>query len=347
MSFIYPKTLDDPKLIGAIKNLGSPIALISDHQVISLYGSIIKNALELTGHSVYLLSIAPGEQSKTREMKANLEDQLEAHHCPRTTVIIGLGGGVITDLSGFVAATYCRGVPFVSIPTTLMAMVDAAIGGKVGVNTGQSKNKIGAFYPAHLHVIYPPFLDTLPCQELQNGLAEIIKYALIAKPEWIAHLQPLAKKPLTASLLYPFVEPSIMLKNQIVHEDPKEKGLRRILNFGHTIAHAYEKMTGYQISHGQAVGFGLRIESRLSYLQGFLPKASLEIIESLLNDLGYLNTPPDDFSSLWTACLRDKKNEQSSPRFVQLQKLGCCHPFDGAYCKEIDYQTVYKALYEN
>jgi 3-dehydroquinate synthase len=315
-----------------LKKIADQYALITDQTVYALFGPAMKKKLEEC-FKVFVISIAPGEESKTREQKATIEDQLFKFGLGRDGAIIAMGGGVICDLVGFVAATYCRGVPFLSIPTTLLAQVDACIGGKVGVNTEQGKNLIGAFYPAQLTLIDVDFLSTLPRSELLNGRAEILKYGVIDSPA-------LLQMEVNESLIKSCCE----IKLRIVEEDPHERGVRRILNFGHTIGHACEAASGYFFSHGAAVALGMVGEAYLSHQLGFLKKEELGIIKEIIRDAGFSLALPAPADQIMKFMQRDKKAQKQQPHFVLLERIGKAHAFEGSYCTPISSHLIKEAL---
>lgn len=297
-------------------------AIITDHNVQALYGTYFKAPV---------FSFPPGEAYKTRATKEALEDRLIEAGFSRDATLIGVGGGVVTDMTGFLAATFCRGVPLVLVPTTLVAMVDAAIGGKNGVNTSLGKNLIGTFYlPQHV-LIEPLFLKTLSKDELWNGKVEMLKYGLISDPDLFEmdHFES-------------FIFSAIEVKRRIVAQDLNEQGLRRLLNFGHTIGHALELLSGYKLPHGTAVAAGIVIESRLSYEMGILDFASLEKIEKKFPPVSLPYTPDQIISVL----SRDKKSLQSTPRFVLLRTIGKALPCDGDYCAPVPEPILRKVLHD-
>ena len=269
----------------------------------------------------FKIVIPAGESSKSRACKAWIEDQMLDAGFGRDAEICAFGGGVVLDLAGFVAATYCRGISWTAIPTSLLAMVDASIGGKVGINTQHGKNLIGAFYPPKKIILDFKYLDTLPEKEWKNGEAEIIKCGLIADPTILEAPRSIRS-----------IKRAIEIKKEIVAKDPKEKGLRRILNFGHTIGHAIEKVTNYEVSHGVAVANGMRIASRLSPL-------SFSEIEQIEACLQHFEEIPLCDEMLDVICL-DKKAVQGHPRFVLLEKIGAVCPFDGEYCTVIEKEKL-------
>lgn len=289
-----------------------------------------------------------GEQHKTRATKERIEDILLKKGYNKEAAIIAIGGGVTLDLAGFIASTYCRGVPFISVPTTLLAMIDACLGGKTAVNVDQGKNMIGTFYPASSIWIDTSLLRTLPDREFHQGLAEIIKYGLVASSEIFSLLsnQTLWTEKNT-DFLYELIRKSLAAKQSILEQDPKEKGLRRILNFGHTVGHAIEQASRYTYSHGESIGVGMFLESILSYLEGFLAEKSLQTICKLLLDYGFYK-PLDSLPSLeqlLQAMAYDKKNLNRSPRFVLLSQIGKAADCKGAYCKEISSENIQRAFH--
>lgn len=296
------------------------VAVITDSEV----------ARQLVGAKVF--SFPAGEGSKTRETKAMLEDQLFAAGYGRDSCFVGVGGGVVTDLVGFLASTYCRGVPLILIPTTLMGMVDATIGGKTGVDTPYGKNLIGTFYPAEEVWIDVAFLETLPKKQILNGMAEIIKYGAVASKSLFEKMQSMS--------MLDLIFESVMVKKKIVEEDPLEsKGRRRILNFGHTIGHALEKLEHYQIEHGQAVAIGMLVEGYMSP-GGF---------HQLLKKIEEVRIPMKlqrkyTLQEILEAAALDKKAVNKMPRFVLLEEIGKAGAFGGEYCTTVDLKVLEKAI---
>jgi 3-dehydroquinate synthase len=307
-------------------------ALITDTHVQALYGQSMKNDLEAKGFDIALFSIPQGEQSKSREMKHKIEDAMLSLQFGRESCIIALGGGVVTDLAGFIAATYCRGISYISIPTTLLGMIDASIGGKTGVNTSQGKNLIGAFHLPEAILIDMRFLDSLPETEWKNGFAEMIKYGLIASSSLF---DLMAKKDKNAVQIE--IQSCIEIKRKTIETDFHEKGLRRILNFGHTLGHALETLVEYRIAHGQAVAMGIAFESFLSMRLGYLNTTDYQRILDILNLYGFRLDLLKGvaFEDLMQAMARDKKGlyrMNAQPRFVLLESIGNALSFEGQYC---------------
>ncbi|NGX61105.1 MAG: 3-dehydroquinate synthase [Chlamydiae bacterium] len=313
------------------------VAIVTDTTVEKLVGKGIERELKEEGVEVALLSFPPGEREKSRARKEALEDALMERGWGRDVLVLGIGGGVVTDLAGFLAATYCRGVPLALIPTTLLGMVDAAIGGKVGVNTPFGKNLIGAYYPPTSIFVDPDLLSTLPEEEIRNGKTEMWKYGLIASKALLDRLEKGA--------LYEEIATCIAIKQEIVKKDARDSGLRRILNFGHTLGHAIETVSDYQISHGEAIAMGMIGEAYLSYELGYLARSEVDWIHELFRKEGFsLKLPPFDPSAFFATLHRDKKGEGKKARFVLLEELGHVAPFDGEYCRFIEQPLLQKTL---
>lgn len=239
-----------------------------------------------------LFSFPAGEESKNRETKSRIEDEMFRAGFGRDSGIIALGGGVVGDLAGFVAATYCRGVPYVQIPTTLVACVDSAVGGKTGVNTPAGKNLIGAFHQPLAVYADISLLSTLPARQMSEGAAEVIKYGVIKDAELFEFLEKnitalLKKDPETVAHV---IEKSCRIKADVVEKDEKERDLRKILNFGHTVGHAVEKLSGYTVSHGEAVAIGMVKEAEIAVSMGLLPREDAERIKKLVEAAGLPST---------------------------------------------------------
>ncbi len=270
------------------KPIANAYAIITDSVVTRIYGNkLLKNFQNKNLHT-HLISFPAGEKSKNRKTKENIENEMLKLALGRDTCIIALGGGVVGDLAGFVAATYMRGIPYIQVPTTLLAMVDSSIGGKVAVDTAHAKNVIGAFYQPKRVIIDLNFLKTLPKNELINGLAEVIKHALTKDKDFFHFLEKNIDKILNYDLeiLRQTVRRSCEIKAEIVAEDEKEKGMRRILNYGHTIGHAIESALNYKISHGNAIAIGMSYAAKLSAKKDFLHEGSVIRQNNLLEYIG-------------------------------------------------------------
>ncbi len=308
-------------------DLSGTTIIISDENVFSVYGTRIKGILKHAGFSVNAFVVPPGEETKNIDYAVKIYDFLIEHHTERNDIVIALGGGMVGDLAGFVAATFLRGVPWIQVPTSLVAMVDASIGGKVGVNHPKGKNLIGAFYQPNLVLIDPQTLTTLPRRELTSGWAEVIKYGFILDEEFVQFLESnvhgLVK--LEPDLLNRVITRSATIKAEIVSQDEKEKeGKRTVLNYGHTIAHGLEAASQYeQFLHGEAVAIGMVGAAKLSKQLGLLSSGAVERHIALLQQFGL----PTGFSGLDLTAITeamelDKKVRDKSIRWVLLKNIG-------------------------
>ena len=333
------------EIASELKMLSTRFALFCDETVADLFGKRWCAHLQKLGLDCSLFTFGAGEPEKKRESKAELEDRLLSQKFSRDSCFIALGGGVTTDLIGFLASTYCRGVPLVFAPTTLLGMVDASIGGKTGVNTRFGKNLIGTFYPASKIFIDPALLSSLPPSEWTSGAAEVIKYALISSLPLFTTLKNW--NPEDPAFLEKVIYTCVQIKAGIVEKDFEEKlGPRRILNFGHTIAHALELLENYHISHGEAVAIGMLVESDISMKMGFLPKTLFQEIETLIHSFPFALhlSPAVTVDAVRSAISLDKKSVHGAARFVLLEKIGACHPFDGRYCSEVPKSILDESL---
>jgi 3-dehydroquinate synthase len=285
-------------------------------------------ALETAGIPARISIVPPGEHSKALAQAERLYDELLAFGADRHTLIVAFGGGVVGDLAGFVAATFTRGVPLVMVPTTLLAQVDSSIGGKVGVNHPLGKNLIGAFHQPRGVWIDTATLETLPDRELRSGLAEVVKYGVIASPGLFAFLEQNADAVLRrdSSALEHIILESCRIKAGVVERDEREEGAERaMLNFGHTIAHAIETAQGYDghFLHGEAVAAGMVAESRLAERLRWVSSDVVDRQVALLERLGLpVRAPGLDLETLLAAMRRDKKNRLGKIRFVLPRSIG-------------------------
>ena len=272
-----------------------------------------------------MLQVADGEEQKSLEVAGRLYDDLTDSYCERTTPILALGGGVIGDLTGFVAATYLRGVPLIQIPTTLLAQVDSSIGGKVAVNHGRLKNKIGAFYQPRLVISDIDTLRTLATRELSEGLAEVIKYAVIKDKEFFAYLEQNLDciKSLEERFLEEIVHKSARIKAEVVEKDEKDSGLRNILNYGHTLGHAIESASDFKVEHGKAVALGMLAAARISTKLGLMDKNELNRLRDIIQRAELPTELPDlEVKKLAQAIKHDKKILRGKLRFILPKALG-------------------------
>lgn len=314
-----------------LRDLGRRLAVVTDQRVERLF----KADLEELGLPFEFFSFPAGEKHKTRKTKERLEDALLKARFGRDGALVALGGGVVSDMAGFVAATFCRGVPLVLIPTTLLAMVDASLGGKTAVNTKQGKNLIGAFYPAKLVLMDTRMLATLGKEEMRSGMAEVIKYGMIADP-----------KLLELSDLNEIIRHSVLVKKGVIERDFQERGERRTLNFGHTVGHALELIEKFKILHGDAVAIGMLIESLMSALMGFLKEERVLLLLSILKKHGFplrLSAKVTQ-GALENAMRTDKKSLNGAAQFVVLEEIGKVHAFGGMFTAPFSSEILAKAL---
>ncbi|MGL4437613.1 MAG: 3-dehydroquinate synthase [Giesbergeria sp.] len=306
-------------------------ALVVTNQTVGpLYGERLVNTLKHRYSAVHTLELPDGEEHKNWQTLNLIFDALLQHGCDRKTVLFALGGGVVGDMTGFAAASYMRGVPFVQVPTTLLAQVDSSVGGKTGINHPLGKNMIGAFYQPRLVVCDLATLDTLPERELSAGLAEVIKYGPIVDMEFMAW-QEGAMEALRArdrAALAHAVRRSCEIKAWVVGQDERESGLRAILNFGHTFGHAIEAGMGYGVwLHGEAVGAGMVMAAELSMRMGLVDQAFVQRLRSLIARAGLPVKAPvldaADNAGRYLELMRvDKKAESGEIRFVLIDGPG-------------------------
>ncbi|HBY98246.1 MAG TPA: 3-dehydroquinate synthase [Chloroflexi bacterium] len=335
----YPIVFDHADQLGALlrdRRLTGRLAIITNASVGPLHALPLQADLAVAGLEAEVLTVPDGEQYKTLATAEGLYTQLLERGFDRSSAVVALGGGVIGDLSGFVAATYMRGLPFVQVPTSLLAMVDASVGGKVAVDHPRAKNLIGAFKQPAAVLIDTHFLTTLPRREWRNGLAEVVKHGLIGAPALFERLETAATDALAADR--EFVREAVQVKIAVVEEDPFEHGRRTTLNLGHTFAHAFEVLSDFKIAHGEAVAIGLVAAARLSAELGHAAPALPDRVEALLRRLG-LPTAFDHAApeAVWQVMQGDKKKVGRRLRFVLVREVGEVFVTDqvpeaGVYC---------------
>jgi len=322
--------------------------IITDTNLADSYGIALQQIFQAKGLAVELLVFPAGERHKTRATKQNLEDAMQCKQYGRDTCLLALGGGLVTDLVGFLAATYCRGIPVIYLPTTLLGMIDASMGGKTGVNTPLGKNLIGTFTQPHAVCMDVSTLETLPDGEWRNGLVEMIKHSLIADAALFTKMQASATLQAfqtRADLLY-LIQRNCEIKKSIVEQDEREQHMRQLLNFGHTIGHAIETLEDYQIAHGEAVAIGLLVECHLAVQSGHLPATVLDCVHSLLQryELPLQTKVFQDKNLFIQTLVLDKKSLQSIPRFVLLKEVGVPYVVEGVYTHQVDPKQLDRAL---
>ena len=338
---------------------GRRTALVADETVARLYREFLdgSNAAWRTTERTCsdpiaqgwgALTFPAGEASKTRETWARLTDDLVTLGFGRDAAIVALGGGVTGDLAGFVAATYMRGIPFVQVPTTLLAMLDAAVGGKVGVDTGAGKNLVGAFHPPVAVFADPLTLRTLDDRTYRSGLAEAVKHGLVADEGHLAWIEANAAHLLARDLdrVTLLVRRSVEIKTVIVEADEQEAGMRALLNAGHTVAHALEQATGYGMLHGEAVAIGLAVEAAIGEAIGATESGTRERIERVLARLGLPSALPRGFDPalLFPALARDKKSRGTVPGFAFVEAPGRVHTASEAWVTPVHPEVLHRIL---
>lgn len=311
--------------------------LVTDGNVEPIYAGPLATALTHRGWRVETVTLEAGEKSKRLDVVSGVYDRLVEMRADRQTVLIALGGGVVGDAGGFAAATYARGIPFFQVPTTLLAQVDSSVGGKVGINHDEGKNLIGAFYQPMGVVIDVATLNTLPGRDYRSGLAEVVKYGVILDDEFFAYLESNIDglNARDAGVLRNVVSRSCRLKADVVQEDEEERsGLRAVLNYGHTFAHAFEALAGYgELLHGEAVSIGMVYASGLAERLGRIPPDATARQVELLQALGLPVSLPT--STEWNAyellerMRLDKKTAGGSLRFVLPTRIGHVELVDG------------------
>jgi 3-dehydroquinate synthase len=305
--------------------LGRHLGLVTHPALATEYGSLAVDSLREAGYEVALLTVPPGEESKSLGQADRLYRELVRHRLDRGSSLLALGGGVVGDLTGFVAATLYRGVAFVNLPTTLLAQVDSSVGGKTGVNLPEGKNLVGAFYQPYLVVADVLTLRTLAERDFRSGLAEVVKHGMIADPTLFQRLEEqvdriLARDPDT---LQEIVARSCAIKASVVERDERESNLRAMLNFGHTVGHAIEAALGYgAITHGEAVARGMVVATALSVRRGLCSEKDERRLQDLLRRFDLLGRPLPAPESLEKYMVSDKKARDGVLQFVLTRGVG-------------------------
>ncbi len=313
--------------------------IIGDDNTAALFGDAVQQALPAPGPSVLRLSFAAGELHKTRETKARLEDAMLDAGIERGACVIGVGGGIALDMAGFVAATFLRGIPVIHVATSLLAQVDASVGGKTAVNTPHGKNLIGAFHAPSAVLLATGALASLPPEEYRNGLAEVVKMAVIGDALLFATLEQIAREP-GAALPQSSIERCVQLKADVVGADEHESGLRQILNFGHTIAHAVESGSAHSVAHGSAVAFGMLVEARAAESLVGLPAEQRARIDRVVDGLGLAAFDPPPFDRVAPLLGSDKKTRDGLVRCALPVRLGVMDEADGQYARPVSIETL-------
>jgi 3-dehydroquinate synthase len=305
--------------------LGPRLALVTHPALAELYAPPVQAALARAGHEVIVLEVPAGEPSKSLDQVALLAREMVHAGLDRASAVLALGGGVVGDLAGFVAAILFRGVSFVNLPTTLLSQVDSSVGGKTGVNLSEGKNLLGAFHQPRLVVADVGTLRTLPEREFQSGLAEVVKHAMIADAGLFDLLEARAGDMLRRDphVLQGVVARNCAIKAAVVEADEREGGRRAILNFGHTVGHALEAALAYgTVTHGEAVARGMVVATELSVRRGLCPRQDADRLVALLQRFGLLTTAVPAFEALEKYILSDKKRRAGVLQFVLTRGVG-------------------------
>lgn len=334
-----------PECIKSLKktSIEKEVFIVSDKNVYNLYGRYLKELLCSSGFGIKTFVIEPGEKSKSWEQASSILDKMLSSNLGRKSPVIALGGGVVGDLAGFIAALYRRGVPFIQVPTSLLAQVDSSVGGKVAVNHPLGKNMIGTFYQPTEVWANLTTLESLPEEEWRAGLAEVLKYAIIWDYDFYIFIENNAEAILRKDkrVMPKIIEHCCSIKAQVVNKDEKDEGLRNILNFGHTIGHALEKATMYQrYRHGEAVAVGIMGAFYLAREMKMIDGLEIEKIHNVLNNWGLPTKYPVSLTEeVELSMYYDKKITDKRLVFILPLKIG-----EVCICKDIPKEALRKAL---
>lgn len=324
------------------------IVIISDNTVTDLYGNEFCQQLNSSGYHAIILSFAAGEKSKSITTKLELEEKMFEFGVDRHTLCIALGGGVVGDLAGFTAATYMRGINFIQIPTTLLAMIDSSVGGKTAVNTSYGKNIIGAFWQPQAVIMDTTLLQTLPREQIINGLFEAIKIFLTCDYEAVVFCRDNldALIALNESALARVLQRAVALKAEVVEIDEQELNLRMILNFGHTVGHALEKLSHYQLLHGYGVGIGMLVEAKVANLLGLLSDQDYTLLSDILAQMSITPQMLNGYkvSDIINAMRGDKKNINQQIKLVLTTGIGQVKNINNQVAFAVDETIIIQAL---
>ncbi len=312
------------------QNFGEKYIIIADKNTEKLFGRTLRDNLKRVGIKAILVSFSAGEKSKNLHTVEKIVSHMLKAKVTRSDCVIALGGGVTGDLAGFIASIYMRGIKLIHIPTTLLAMVDSSIGGKTGVDLPAGKNLAGTFYQPQAIYIDPNLLNKLPQAEMRNGYAEIIKYGIIIDKKLFRLLEEKHKLVLkrNLSILNTIIVQCCKIKASVIQEDEHENNLRMVLNYGHTLGHALEKLSSYKISHGRAITMGMRAINKICYKESILKEKTVIRINNLFNlyglteDVNKLYSQKRDYQKLWKLMQNDKKAQKSKIRFVIIKDIG-------------------------
>jgi len=338
--------MDRMGLILARSKTARRYVIVTDDHVDAAHGARVQAALEKADLAVERLSVPPGEATKDIRTVLAVSERLAGIGADRLTALIALGGGVVGDLTGFAASIYMRGIPVIQVPTTLLAQVDSSIGGKTGVDIAAGKNLLGTFHQPKGVFIDVDFLRMLPEAQLRNGLAEVIKCAAVESPELLNDIEETAAKGglRETAFLERIITAACLIKKRLVEIDERDRGVRRILNFGHTLGHAVEAASGYALSHGESVAIGMVAAAAISERMNYLPAGDRKRIESVVRAVGLPDRIPGDLSEddIIARLASDKKKEGETIHFILLKKLG--FPFVNGGVPEVIVRETIKRL---
>lgn len=323
---------------------GIKLCIVTDSNVGPIYAEQLKEVLERTGNRVYIFTIPAGETNKNLDVVQTVYTYLIEEHFERRDMIVALGGGVVGDLAGFTAATYLRGIDFIQVPTSLLAQVDSSIGGKTGVDFAKYKNMVGAFHMPRLVYINIDTLSTLSVRLFNSGFGEIIKHGLIKNREYFDYLDTNYEhiKTLEPEYIMETVYGSCLIKADVVNNDPTEKGERALLNFGHTLGHAVEKLMNFSLYHGECVTLGMICASYISKERGYISEDDYAAIRKMLRKYGFPTKVEGlDIFSILEVSKSDKKMENGVVKFILLKQLG-----DAIIDKTVTYDEMTQSLKE-
>lgn len=323
---------------------GIKLGIVTDSNVGPIYAEQLKEVLERTGNRVYIFTIPAGETNKNLDVVQTVYTYLIEEHFERRDMIVALGGGVVGDLAGFTAATYLRGIDFIQVPTSLLAQVDSSIGGKTGVDFAKYKNMVGAFHMPRLVYINIDTLSTLSVRLFNSGFGEIIKHGLIKNREYFDYLDTNYEhiKTLEPEYIMETVYGSCLIKADVVNNDPTEKGERALLNFGHTLGHAVEKLMNFSLYHGECVALGMICASYISKERGYISEDDYAAIRKMLRKYGFPTKVEGlDIFSILEVSKSDKKMENGVVKFILLKQLG-----DAIIDKTVTYDEMTQSLKE-
>ncbi len=312
------------EIIQAVKVVNpASCVIITDVHLRRSHAAPLERSLRRHIPKTAVLTMPHGESAKNQKTKTALERAMLKRYCGRDTVIVALGGGVVGDVAGFVAATYLRGIPYIQVPTTLLAMVDSSIGGKTGIDTPEGKNLIGAFWQPSRVLIDVQYMKTLAPEQVTAGMMEVVKMFITSDPASLEIVGRYRKTHRPQDAI-DFIRRAVRIKAGVVARDETEQGERMLLNFGHTIGHALEQLSGYRIGHGLAVGVGMLVEAKIAQSMGVLPEKEFDRIQKVLGDWDLPLNALHRYSpaQIINAIKSDKKVRAGQSRYILLEKLG-------------------------